>query len=246
MKKKIVILGDSISEGIGKKMINYEMFLKEKFRNQYEFYNLAHTGTTIEYANKIYTQINHIKPELVIIFYGNVDAQIRANINGKKTKIIKFIPKRYQHNGMLDPRPFYSKKWYRFLPDRFDNFFRKILKTIVILCEGTTQWFPIEKFKEEYEKLIKHLIKDNIEPIIVSTTYLDDKKFLNSNLEYYKYNEILKKMAKKYGCKYIDLYNGLKYEVENNGFRFLYSYDNFHPNENGYKYIANLISRNID
>ena len=242
-KEKIVILGDSISEGIGKKMINYEMFLKNDMTN-YEFLNLAHTGTTIEYANQIYNQIIEKKPQYAIIFYGNVDAQKRANIWGKKSNIKKYIPQRYQHNGMLDPRPFYSKKWYRFLPDRIDNFIRFVLKKIVIHYEGIIQLVPIERFKKEYEILIKSLKKDNIKPIIISTIYLDDKYFLDSNIEYEKYNSILENLSKEYNCKYIDLFNKLKNEISSNkDFKVLYSYDHFHPNIDGYKYIANIIEK---
>ena len=241
--KKIVILGDSISEGIGKKMINYEMFLKEDMKN-YEFINLAHTGTTIEYANQIYNQIIEKNPKYAIIFYGNVDAQKRANIWGEKTNIKKYIPERYKHNGMLDPRPFYSKKWYRFLPDRIDNFIRFILKKIVIHFEGIIQLLPIEKFKKEYELLIKNLKNDNITPIIISTIYLDDKYFLYSNIEYEKYNSFLKKLSKEYNCTYIDLYNKLKNKISScNDFKKLYSYDHFHPNIDGYKYISSVIEK---
>lgn len=241
MKKKIVILGDSISEGIGKKKINYEMFLREQ-NNNYSYINLARTGTTIKYANEIYDKIKEVKPTYVIIFYGNVDAQIRANISGGTTKIINYIPRRYKHIGMLDPRPFYSRKWYKFILNKIDNKFRKIYKKLVIRFEGTAQWLKINEFEKEYINLINKLKSDNIIPIIVSTIYLDDKYFLNSNIEYKKYNKILYEFAKKNNYTYIDIFNNLRIQVENYGFKKFYSYDHFHPNIEGYKFISNIIN----
>ena len=82
-KDNIIIVGDSISEGIGQKKINYEIFLK-KAMNKYNIINMARTGTTIKYGNTISEEIIKLNPKYVIIFYGNVDAQIRANIMEKK------------------------------------------------------------------------------------------------------------------------------------------------------------------
>ena len=244
MKEAIVILGDSISAGIGKKMINYEMLLKEKI-DKYRYINLAHTGTTIKYANDIYEKIKIEKPKYAIIFYGNVDAQIRANIFGGKTNIIKYIPKRYQHNGMLDPRPFYSKKWYKYIFHKIDNSFRKFYKNLVIKYEGTTQWVKIDEFEREYLILIDNLKRDGIIPIIISTVYLDDKYFLNTNEEYKKYNNILYKLAKDNKYTYIDIFNSLRTHVEKYGYKKLYSHDHFHPNIEGYKYISDIISKQL-
>lgn len=244
---RYIILGDSISEGIGKKKINYEFFLNEKYNNGREFINFAKTGTTIKYANEIFEKILKEKPNYAIIFYGNVDAQIRANIWGNRFNINRFIPKRYKRNGMLDPRPFYSKKLYRIVPDRLDNILRYVLKKIVILFEGTIQWVPIDIFLKEYTELILNLKKNSIVPIIISTVYLDDNYFLNSNKEYQKYNSILRKISVEYNCIYIDLYTKLKEHVlKERGFKKLYSYDHFHPNLNGYKFISDVIYEEIN
>ena len=243
-KDNIIIVGDSISEGIGQKKINYEIFLK-KAMNKYNIINMARTGTTIKYGNTISEEIIKLNPKYVIIFYGNVDAQIRANINGKKTKLINFIPNRYKKNGMLDPRPFYSKKWYRWIPDRLDNVVRFYIKKMVIHFEGTIQWVSIEEFEKEYTDFIIKLKENSIIPIIISTIFLDDDYFLNSNIEYEKYNNVLKKISQKNNCIYIDFYSSLKKYVNNKGVWDLYSSDHFHPNEYGYKYLSYLISKKM-
>ena len=54
---KVTIIGDSISQGLGKKKINYCESLKNKIENLtgviLNIENLALTGKTIKYDNKI-------------------------------------------------------------------------------------------------------------------------------------------------------------------------------------------------
>lgn len=50
--KKVLLLGDSITEGIGSKKINYEDILKKRFR-KYRIINYSLTGTTINYINSL-------------------------------------------------------------------------------------------------------------------------------------------------------------------------------------------------
>lgn len=238
---KCVVLGDSISEGIGKKKINYVNDLQKE--TNYEFINLAKTGTTIVYANNLINEIINYGPDIAIIMYGSVDAQIRPNIDKNKYNIKKFIPNRYLQKGMLDERAFYSKKIYRIIPDKIDNFIRKILKKIVVLTQGTIQLVPINQFTNIYTNFIKTLKKKNIKPILISTVFIDDKYFLNSSIEYEKYNNVIKKIAAKEKCIFIDLYNELKNSKEIHGWDMYFSKDHFHPNERGYKFIADNISK---
>ena len=68
--------------------------------------NLAITGKTILYANEILSKIRESQPDVILLFLGSVDALVRPKQEG----IWNLLPARYKLNGMLDPRPFYSKK----------------------------------------------------------------------------------------------------------------------------------------
>ena len=109
---KIAILGDSISEGLGSKKINYVRplfeYLEEKLpTEQIEIGNYSKTGKTIHYALDIIDDVNSFNPDVVIIMCGIVDAMIRPNPS-HKPNFYWLVPKRYRGNGMLHPRPFYS------------------------------------------------------------------------------------------------------------------------------------------
>ena len=127
MKSNItmVLLGDSITQGIGSRKINYVNSLVEHLKEydvRSKVVNLALTGTTIEFSLNKIDEIKHIRPDYVIIMYGSVDLQIRPNMETNKWGILTFTPKRYKNiKGMLNPRPFMSHNPFRYLFDCIDN-----------------------------------------------------------------------------------------------------------------------------
>lgn len=241
-KIKCVILGDSISEGIGSKKMNYVAPLFKYAHQIGEIKNYAKTGTTIQYVNSILDMVLNECPDIVIIMYGSVDAQIRANIFRDRFKICSLIPKRYKIGGMLDPRAFYSKKWHRIVLDRVDNMIRFILKRLVLLTQGTIQLVSLERFRESYEALLLTLQKNDIKVLTVSTMFIDDRYFLNSSSEYAEYNKCMEEVAEKYNATYIDLFWKTKNIVERDGWDAIFAHDHFHPNERGYEFIGKILS----
>lgn len=241
---KFVFLGDSITEGIGSKKINYVTQLQESIGSEHRFINLAKTGTTIKYANTLTKIILEKEPDFIIVMYGSVDAQIRADLSKNRMGICDLIPKRYKIGGMLDPRAFYSHKWYRVIPDHIDNWIRKILKKVVLMTQGKVQWVDIDTFRSQYELFLQNLPK-NCSVILLSTVFIDDNYFLGSSIEYEKFNLAIMELSQKYNCKYVDLYNGLKESVSLHGWEMYYSHDHFHPNIEGYRYISGRISEVI-
>lgn len=49
-KTTVYLLGDSITQGLGSKKVNFTGKLADLLGEGYEIVNLAHTGTTIDYA----------------------------------------------------------------------------------------------------------------------------------------------------------------------------------------------------
>lgn len=243
---KYIIMGDSISEGIGSKKMNYESTLLQYCPKIHLIKNYAKTGTTIEYANKIVDEVIECQPDIAIIMYGCVDAQIRPNLEKNKYGICSLIPRRYKIGGMLSPRAFYSKKWYRYIPDRIDNLIRFFLNRIVLFTQGTVQWIPIQQFENLYREFVSEMKRAGIKKrILVSTVYIDDHYFFNSSREYEKYNTVIQKIAIETNSQYVDIYYKLKRSVACDGWDTYYSHDHFHPNENGYKLIANSLAEAI-
>lgn len=237
---KIAVFGDSISEGIGKRKINYCDILEDKLSRKYgeiNITNFAHTGTTIRYMKELLLN-NNVDADIVIIAYGNVDAMLRPNIN-HKPNYYKYLPNRYKQNGMLNPRPYFSSKWYKSIIQHLDSWFRWNLNSLLLRLQGQTTWVSIKEFQSLYTECIEKLILQDVLIILVSTVQVKSKYFPGTNNEYTKFNNVILDISQSYdNCYYIDLFNNLCDE------KFFYK-DGFHPNQVGYKKIAEFISDKI-
>ena len=249
---KIVLLGDSITQGIGSYQLNYEKMLSAYLARigiESQITNLALTGTTIEYGVKQISQIQKINPDYIIIMYGSVDVQMRPNIETNKWGILSLTPKRYKNiKGMLNPRPFMSSRKSRYILDCIDNLYRRIWKKVVIATQGMMQYLSEEQFEHTYMELLHELQNYNV--ICTSTMFIDDKIYTGKTVENY---ETANRFIKSFSLKntnvigYADLYNIQKDIVSQEGsYDKIFCKDHFHPNENGYQKIADALGAIIE
>ncbi|MCD7860260.1 MAG: SGNH/GDSL hydrolase family protein [Firmicutes bacterium] len=240
--KKIILLGDSITQGLGSKKINFTQHLQELLGDQYTVENMALTGTTICYTATIFDQIIHSDPDYIVVLYGNVDAQIRPCRTGK---LFAHIPSRFQGNGMLSPRPFYSHKVAVRAMQKIENFIRFCLNRTIRKIDGTEQLVSISDFKQTYDEFIQRCNCNDIKLLLSSTVFIDDRKFPGSLAQYREFNAVIKHLSDDNGLMYIDIFTALKVAVETNGWSGIYCYDHFHPAEKGYFILSEKISEGI-
>lgn len=237
---RIAVFGDSISEGIGNRKVNYCECLREQLENYYDIViinNYAHTGTTIGYIEDIKEQWSYNRYDVVIIAYGNVDAMLRPDLN-HSPNLYALLPSRYKQNGMLNPRPYFSKRWYRSIGQHFDSWFRWHLNKFLLNFQGTTTWVSETEFERKYSIALEDLKKISENFILLSTVQVSDRYFPGTNSSYVKFNERIKRLSQQFHAVYIDLYN-LDF-IKNEFYE-----DDFHPNEKGYKRISAKICDEI-
>ena len=246
MKNKIsiAVLGDSISQGIGSKQFNYCNQLKKNIEAKAdlicEIKNFAYTGTTILYANQIVDQVLRYNPDIVLSFYGNVDAMIRPKITGTPN-FYAIIPARYKKNGMLDPRPFFSSSKKRSFFEHLDSFIRYNLKKLLICLQGVNCWVELDEFITEYQRFLDAVLSKKSNVFIVSTVLIDQFYFPGTPQNYRKFNDKLEELASKNDVQYIDVYSKLSdYKWDD-----VFGNDHFHPSQNGYTILANIFADEI-
>lgn len=242
MKKEIVLLGDSITQGLGSKKVNFTSELQKSLGTGYAVDNMAFTGTTVHYLEQIFDEILQKRPQYAVILYGNVDAQIRPSRTGY---IYPLIPKRFQGGGMLMPRPFYSHTWHKRIGQRAENMIRYILRKVICAVDRYEQWVTLDEFQCVYQRTIKELQVNGIRPIICSTVYIDDSMFPGSLEQYKLFSAKLKEISIAENVPYVDLMSPLKKSVEDNGWQSIYCFDHFHPNGRGYQIISQILASAI-
>lgn len=238
---KVILLGDSITQGLGSKKINFVGELEKLLSSNDSVVNLAMTGTVINYVSTIFSEIEKEKADYAVILYGNVDAMLKPSRTGK---IFKHLPKRFNgpDGSMLLPRPFYSHNWYKSLAQHIENCIRTVLRNLILSVDGTEQWMPLEQYQNHYDDVCRKLIKLGITPIICSTVYIDDNLFPGSDSEYKEYNAWMKKYAGEHHICYIDFYEIFRQLIEKEGWKRYFNYDHFHPNGEGYLVMASNIA----
>ena len=241
-KKCVILIGDSITQGLGSKKINFTNELQYLIGDKYIVENMALTGTTIYYANQILPKILAKNPSYVVIVYGNVDAQIRPSSTGR---IFQHLPKRFQGNGMLMPRPFYSHNLKKKIAQKIENAIRFLYRNLIYSIDGAEQWVSIEDFSDMYIHILEELTKNRVVAITCSTVFIDRKKFPGTLEQYRKFNSSIKNMAEENAFEFVDLFTPLMKAVDLEGWKSIYCFDHFHPNEGGYKIIAKEISKKI-
>ncbi len=118
---------------------------------------------------------------------------------------------------------------------------------------------PIEKFKEQYKKLISLLMEKGIKPILATLPPVDAEKYLNwicrdglseKNIlkwlgdvgHIYRYQEqyskAVEEIAEETGCEIIDLRSEF---IKHGNLKELFCNDGIHPNENGQRIIHGVI-----
>lgn len=238
IKLKIAIIGDSISEGIGSKKINYCKILESQFKD-FQFKNFSLTGTTIKYALQQKDNILHYNPEVLIVCYGQVEALTRPKDN---TIAYRLAPSRYKRLGMMDPRALYTSKSLKKLVQKFDSNIRYNFKKLLIRNLGYVQWVGIEEFEELYMKFIESVSKNIKYVILLSTVNINDHYFPYCTNEFQKYNKVIEKIALEKNLSYINIYNQLShYEFDE-----VFLHDHFHPNSQGYEVISRSIAEKIN
>ncbi len=237
--KKLLIIGDSISAGLGSKKINFTNELQnflDQTNLQVIVKNKSVSGLTILDINNL--EIINEKPNILFLMIGNVDLQKRPS---RDNFIYKFLlPNYFKSEGMLSPRPYYSKSLAKKLLNIIDNIIRSFYRNLIYLFFKKYQKVDFLFFIKEYERLLMNIKRflPKTDVYIFSTIYLSDKFFPGTLDNYLNANDFLKKQAYTFNFYFIDIFNFFK-PLE----KSFYAHDLFHPSTKGYRLLAFFIFR---
>lgn len=239
----VVLLGDSITQGLGSRRVSFSQSLQGNLGEGFRVLNLAYTGTTIDFPLALVGDVRFPSwGGVAVILYGNVDAQIRPSRTGR---VFPMLPVRFQKNGMLMPRPFYSRNKAKSIVQHGENLLRKVFSRVIEAVDGTEQWVSLSSFEAQYRELVRQLGERGFVSVCCSTVYIDEALFKGSLDQYVAFNMAIERIACEFGTPYVDLFSLLRAAVSESGRDGSYSKDHFHPNGNGYLLIADRIAEAV-
>lgn len=233
---KISILGDSIAAGLGVRGKSYSDLIccqLEQNHDDVEVYNYASSAMQLVDSRRFISTIVDNKCDLIIIAHGITEAIVRP-----KDKLLKFMPKRWRRAGWMDPRPYFSKKKLRRLGQKIESSIRWRIKVFLVNLAGGITWGSRMQFKKNLNLLINEVLQDNISQVLLlSHTGIDEKYFPGSLTSLNDYKNDIFDLVEKFNTdrvKMLDISNICDEWGD-------YLDDNFHPNKEGHRKIADLI-----
>lgn len=222
MKKKLVILGDSLSMPRINDGVLYEDSYPSILANSIDFEVINRsrrandTNEQLKLQNS-FDDVTSIKPDIVVLHLGIVDCSPRlfSRLGNKVINKLKYINK-YIIKIMSKNRFFFTK------------LFKKV-------------YVNIDKYKSNMEQIIDFLKENNVEHIFIinicSTNKENSLRSFNFEKNIEDYNNVIDEVAKKTRVTIIDM---RKYTPEE-----ILIQDGIHLNKNGNKIIADSIIKRI-
>ena len=238
---KIVTVGDSIAEGLGVKGCCYSDLLRKRLDERgiaTTLLNLAHTGFQISDTRKMLARIIEEEPDVVVVAHGVTEAIMRPAQNA-----MRYVPKRWQPRGWLDPRPYYSRKLLKRVYQFMESEVRWRLKVFLMARYGSETSMSRASYEHFLQEFIEDLLTSTKAHIILLTPCaLDEQYFPLSPRSFQCYQGSTSQVAALFGktsrVQFCDVSNRLDQWSD-------YFNDHFHPNVQGHEKIADALQETL-
>lgn len=234
---RILIIGDSIAEGLGVQGSSYGDQLCAQLGeggSEITLLNLSHTGYQISDSYKLLPVAFEFSPHFVVVAHGITEALVRP-----RREAMRFVPPRWRQKGWLDPRPYYSRRLLKRLPQQIESAVRWRWKRCLIHLFGGETWTSPPDFKETVNGFIQAMLDQTSAQLILLTQCgLDEKFYPGSPASLREYQTIVKQIALSYRPTSRVHICDVSQQLDRWGDFFV---DHFHPNLAGHRKIANAL-----
>ena len=232
----IVLLGDSIAEGLGVTGCSYADGIAANLRatqQEVQITNLAGSANQITSSQALLAKIVSMGPDIVIIAHGITEAIVRP-----VPSAMKFVPDRWRQIGWLDPRPYFSRRWWKRIYHKTESSLRWRIKVYLIRRYGGCTLMEMEEFERLMFETVAVLLQQTPANIILLTHNGIDEHFYPgslTSLNHYKHSiERIVLDSQTPRVQLCDISDLLEEWSD-------FFDDHFHPNARGHSKIAKAI-----
>jgi lysophospholipase L1-like esterase len=239
---KIVVIGDSIAQGLGVPGQSFGVILAHKLASQLgrpvRFINMADNARQITVSRKLLPELISLNPELIIIAHGTTESLLRP-----PDAALRYVPVRWRRPGWLDPRPYYSRKLLRRIGQKLESAIRWRVKLLLMRSFGGEPWMAPERFESELSDYVRILLNSTTARIVLLSPYGIDASFFPGSPERLEQcKETIARIPWKFKNKdrlhFVDVSQVCRRWED-------YLEDRFHPNEFGHERIADRLFESI-
>lgn len=223
---KLTVFGGSTASGLGVKDRSFGALVAERLG--LELNNLA--GSSAQITDSLAIVDQAANSQVVIVMHGSGEGLIRPSDGA-----LRPMPPRWRRRGWMDPRAYFSSKWYKRWPQKLESALRWRMKVFLIRHVGRMHILPLERYVDELAQFDERLTELGI-PLVVylGTAGSDPRYFPFSNEHIAPYDEATRALAENRGRVFLDI----EYTAHHWDGYFL---DHLHPNVAGHADIADQI-----
>lgn len=228
---KLTIFGGSTAAGLGVKKRSYAALLAD--RHGLEFQNLA--GSSAQITDSIEFVEKAAGSEIVLVMHGSGEALIRPTPGS-----LRFMPPRWRRRGWMDPRAYYSSKWYKRIPQKIESAIRWRVKVTLIRLTGGENLIGMETYLNTTARFVERLQGLGVGQIVfVGSAALDARYFPYSAELIERYDSATRDLVESYGATFVNVLDVCEKWDD-------YFGDHLHPNESGHRRLADAIDRQLE
>lgn len=228
--KKLTIFGGSTAAGLGVKDQAYAAILAG--RMGLEFQNLA--GSSAQITDSIDFVDQAAGAQIVLVMHGSGEALIRPT-----ERSLRFMPPRWRRRGWMDPRAYYSGKWYRRVPQKIESAIRWRVKVLLIRMTKGEHLINMELYLRTTDEFITRLQALGVPRIVfIGSAAMDARYFPYSAELIADYDRATKTLVEMRGCEFVDVLNVCARWDD-------YFGDHLHPNLSGHRKLADAIESHL-
>ena len=221
----IAFFGDSIANGLGVGKDAYMNLVSEAIG--FELLDYSNSAKQVSHS------LNDVgagwsPPGICVVAHGITEAVVRP-----RSELLRYMPPRWRRTGWMDPRPYYSSRMLKRIPQRVESSVRWRVKNILIAI-GRSQLADISSFESDMRDLLNRLGDAGSVVITLGSPSIRSKYFPGSEDEFRSYEAVVEAMS----VRHVPIADELLKWSD-------YLDDGFHPNRRGHRAIAEVLLKGM-
>lgn len=228
--RRLLLLGDSVANGLGVRDRRYGKLIASRLG--LDLIDLSHTGWTVaDSLDALNRLLPDARADVALVAHGVTEAILRPT-----PRALKYLPSRWRRRGWMDPRPYYSRKLRKRLPEKIESAVRWRIKAFILHNTKESHRLMSRGDYADGVVALVQLLKDRGARVIVVGPPAIDSRYFPRSQE--AQNEYRQELVGR-GLSPIDIATRLNCWED-------YFLDHFHPNESGHEKMADLLTPMVE
>ncbi|WP_084099579.1 SGNH/GDSL hydrolase family protein [Demequina sp. NBRC 110051] len=224
----IALFGDSVANGLGVGPRRYGEVVAASL--DAKLLDFSGSAQPVSQSSMLAQEsLGNLNVVLALVAHGITEAMVRPS-----AAHLRGMPARWRRLGWMDPRPYYSRRWWKSAGQRLESAVRWRAKNFLIRRDGGEQLMTRPAYEYHLRNLVEGLVTPTTKVLVIGPPRISERYFPGSNPQLQAYADTSRLVAHEMGATYVEIAQHLAPGAD-------YLADQFHPSALGHAKIAALI-----